>query len=176
MYTHKEAHLHPDLPALQNTLYALLGFEYSQAIPQPESQEYGAASYIVNEHWVEFRSAKITPKKPGHFVAIWKRRGKGPTEPYDESDKLDFLIISVRKESYFGHFVFPKPLLVENHIFSKKGEGGKRGIRVYAPWEDTLNKQAKKTQAWQARYFIDLSEGTNINEEHGRALYTQFMV
>ena len=42
-------------------------------------------------------------------------------------------------------------------IISKNGENGKRGIRVYPPWDIVTNKQAEKTQSWQHKYFVAIS-------------------
>jgi len=36
--------------------------------------------------------------------------------------------------------------LADKSIISKNGKLGKRGIRVYPPWDMVTNKQAEKTQ------------------------------
>ncbi|RYE38879.1 MAG: MepB domain containing protein, partial [Sphingobacteriales bacterium] len=38
-------------------------------------------------------------------------------------------------------------------ILSGNGKNGKRGFRVYPPWDLTENSQARKTQQWQLEYF-----------------------
>lgn len=86
-------------------------------------------------------------------MSIWKRSAEGLTVPYDSADDFDFLIISSRTGDNWGQFIFPKFALVNNGIISKLGNGGKRGIRVYVPWDRMLNKQAEKTRTWQINYF-----------------------
>ncbi len=97
--------------------------------------------------------AKITPKKVGQFVCVWKRGADGTTQPYSLEDQLETMEIEVEKEDKQGKFVFPKAVLVEQGIISVQGKGGKRGMRVYPPWDIADNAQAKKTQSWQLKYF-----------------------
>lgn len=100
-----------------------------------------------------YRTAKITPTKNGQFVTLWKRKLQGPIQPYDISDKIDFVIVNVMKNKKKGMFVFPAEVLVEQGVFSVKNKGGKRAIRVYPPWDKPQSKQAEKTQKWQLNYF-----------------------
>lgn len=99
------------------------------------------------------RTANITPKKIGQFVSIWKRNQEGITVPYEISDDFDFMIISTKKDNKAGQFIFPKAALLEQGIISTENKEGKRGIRVYPPWDTPENKQAIKTQAWQVVYW-----------------------
>ena len=99
------------------------------------------------------RDGKITLKKRGFFATVWKRGNDGKTHPYDSSDPYDKLIISVESSQRLGKFIFPKNILIKHGIFSNKGNGGKRGFRLYPPWEKDLNKQATKTQEWQVEFF-----------------------
>ncbi len=99
------------------------------------------------------RTSKITPKKIGQFVSIWKRNEDGLTIPFDESDDFDFMIINCYFNEKIGKFIFPKSILIEQNIISIRNKGGKRGIRVYPPWDRAINKQAMKTQAWQVVYW-----------------------
>ncbi|MEQ1722257.1 MAG: MepB family protein [Pseudobdellovibrio sp.] len=100
-----------------------------------------------------YREAKITPTKNGQFVTVWKRNSKGLTAPYDTSNKIDFYIITVKTKTKSGQFTFPKEVLIKQGIMSVKGKGGKRGLRVYPPWDKPQSKQAEKTQRWQLDYF-----------------------
>jgi hypothetical protein len=60
-----------------------------------------------------------------------------------------------------GQFIFPKTVLANKGIISKNGISGKRGIRVYPPWDVPNNKQAEKTQRWQLNYFLTIkTDGT----------------
>jgi len=77
------------------------------------------------------------------------------------------LIISTRKGDLFGAFIFPKMVLYQQKIFSDKNKDGKRGIRVYPPWDLARSKQAQKTQEWQTNDFVNLSTNpvqTNLIE------------
>jgi hypothetical protein len=49
---------------------------------------------------------------------------------------------------------FLKSVLADKGIITKNGKEGKRGIRVYPPWDIATNKQAEKTQSWQTKYFL----------------------
>ena len=135
-------------------LYRPEGMAFSEWNLEPESAEYGACQYRLNDLRILFRVANITPTKIGQFVTIWKRNNKGPIQPYDATDPIDLFVIAVRMGENFGHFVFPKDVLRQRDIVSKNGKGGKRGIRVYPPWDIPTSKQAQKTQDWQLGYFI----------------------
>jgi hypothetical protein len=136
----------------------------SVPIAEPESAEYGACSFELNGILTQFRVAKITPTKVGQFVTVWKRIGPGPIQPYDLADNVNLFIICTRKEDHFGLFIFPKKGLRPHGIVAENGIGGKRGIRVYPPWDKPTSPQAQKTQRWQVEYFVDLSPGTNPNQ------------
>ena len=84
----------------------------------------------------------------------------------------DFFVISIRKDNNFGQFIFPKSVLCQHDIMSMKGQGGKRAIRVYPPWDNALNKQAQKTQAWQINYFLEIPANKLIDYDRARKLYS----
>lgn len=98
-------------------------------------------------------------------MTIWKRNEAGITIPFNDQDEFDLLIISVNDAGRSGQFIFPKPLLVQQKIITANGIAGKRGIRIYAPWDVAANKQAQNTQQWQAPYFlqIDINGNTDLN-------------
>ena len=116
--------------------------------------------------------SKITPTKIGQFVTLWKRFGKGPIQPYDISDSVDFFIINTRKDDHCGQFIFPKSVLCQHDIFSINGHGGKRAIRVYPPWDIVENRQAEKTQKWQVAYFLDMPKNNEIDLNRAKMLYS----
>ena len=167
----KQKTIHNDLLFIQMLVFDACKFKYSLAIAEFESAEYGACSFELNNLSVRFRVSKITPTKIGQFVTLWKRIGKGSIEPFDSKDVLDLVIISARHETNFGHFIFPKSVLLEKRILSLNGKGGKRAIRVYPPWDSAINKQAQKTQNWQLNYFLDLSDEKEINFDRVKILY-----
>ena len=123
---------------------------------------------------VRFRVAKTTPTKVGQFVTLWKRVGKGPIQPFDASDDLDLLVVSVRSGPNFGQFVFPKAVLCKQGVMSIHGVGGKRAMRVYPPWDTTTSRQAQKTQAWQLDYFLHVPQTQPIDVERARRLHIYF--
>lgn len=154
-----------DLQLAEKLLYNECGFQLQNLIWNSESANYGACSFELNNKRIQYRVANITPTKIGQFVAIWKRNSEGIAAPFDVLDSLDFMIISVRDSENFGQFIFPKSVLVSKGIISQNKKGGKRGIRVYAPWDKPENKQAIQTQAWQVSYFVEIKENALLDLE-----------
>lgn len=99
------------------------------------------------------KTSKITPKKIGQFVSIWKRNELGKTVPQDAADEFEYMIIHAKNDNQVGYFKFPKNILIEHNVVSQNNKGGKRGIRVYPPWDVAENKQAIKNQSWQLKYW-----------------------
>jgi hypothetical protein len=163
--------IHPDFLVGRDLIYLPNRFQCSEPKVEAESFEYGACSFELNGLSVRFRVAKITPTKIGQFVTVWKRVGDGPIQPFDISDPVDLFVISTRKGNHFGQFVFPKKVLCDQDIVSENEKGGKRGIRVYPPWDKTISPQAKKTQRWQLEYFLDASQGSVMSHERAKMLY-----
>jgi len=118
-----------------------------------ESSQYNACSYTIDGMNIIERTAKITPKKIGQFVTCWKRNPDKITEPYKESDAIDFFIIKINSTEKSGTFKFPKSALIKHGILSTASKDGKRGFRVYPIWDRPTSKQALKTQGWQLNYF-----------------------
>ena len=163
--------IHVDLLASINLIYNPCGFACSLITAENESTEYGAYVFEVNHLKVRFRVAKITPTKIGQFVTLWKRIKEGPIQPYDISDAVDLVVISTRNGHQFGQIIFPKSVLLEKNIFSNANQEGKRGFRVYPPWDKALNKQAQKTQQWQLHYFLELPVAHPIDYDKAKTLY-----
>lgn len=138
---------------------------------ESESQEYCAYTFTLSNVQIKFRVAKTTPTKVGQFVTIWKRVGNGPIMPCDLSDSTDIYIVCVQEGKNVGQFVFPKSALASQNVLSRSGKGGKRAIRVYAPWVRTESSQAHATKEWQNKYFINLTDPKKIDLEHVRKLY-----
>ena len=156
---------------INDLLFKPCELELKNIVAASESQEYAAHFFQVEEKKIQFRVAKITPTKTGQFVTVWKRNEQGITAPFDVSDDFDFFIIATQKENDFGIFIFPKTVLHQNSILSDEKKDGKRGIRVYPPWDLTANKQAQKTQLWQSNYFIELLENKQIDVEKVKILF-----
>ncbi len=151
--------------------YSPSGLVITNFTRETESQEYGACQFKLNNKRIIFRIAKITPHKIGQFVTCWKRLDSGPITPYDTSDQFDFFVINVRQNLNLGQFVFPKSVLLKHGIISQNSESGKRGFRVYPPWDPPNNKQAEKTQKWQLNYFFEISQDKPIDTSMVQKLY-----
>lgn len=130
-----------------------------------ECLEYSGCSFKLGNLKVKYRQAKVTPKKVGLFVTLWKRNIENKTEPFSVNDSFDFYIIAAKQEDNFGFFIFSKDILSERSILSNSKKEGKRGFRVYPDWTETENNQAVKTKAWQTNYFINCSENDHIISE-----------
>jgi len=164
--------MHSDLQLINEFIFKPAGFEISNIETELESLEYSAQTFRLGQHKVKFRTAKITPTKTGQFVTLWKRNSQGITEPHNFSDDFDFYIIATRTDSQFGIFIFQKAVLHENCILSDNFREGKRGFRVYPPWDSTINKQAQKTQIWQINYFLELTQAKTIDLQKTFVLLT----
>lgn len=163
--------IHSDLLATKDLVYNPCRFDCSQPLQEVQNAEYGAYVFSLNTLSIRFRVAKITPTKVGQFVTLWERIGDGPIQPYDVSDSVDFFVISTRKGSNFGQFIFPKAVLCDQDIVSKNGEGGKRAIRVYPPWDNPTSRQALKTQKWQLEYFLEIPVNKPLDLVRTEMLY-----
>ena len=103
-------------------------------------------------------------------MTIWKRNKDGTTEPFDISDDIDFIIITSKCGCNFGQFIFPKSVLADKGIITNNGKEGKRGIRVYPPWDTVISKQAMKTQSWQTKYFLTIKNDNSTDLEIAKRL------
>ena len=155
--------LYSELELINKYVFQVCGIELKNVETELESQEYFAHNFEFNNQKVKFRMAKITPTKTGQFVSIWKRNQNGITEPHCISDNFEFYIIGTKEETKLGVFIFNKTILSENKILTNKNGEGKRGIRVYPTWNLTTNKQAQKTQNWQTKYFVEISNNNQID-------------
>ncbi|WP_341904222.1 MepB family protein [Fluviicola taffensis] len=162
--------LHSDLKMVKELIYDKCGFGLTNLKVNLESVEYGACSFDLDEKKMVHRVSKITPTKVGQFVTIWKRNKNGITEPFDSSDDFDFIAITSKSGGNIGQFIFPKSVLVDKGIITQNGKGGKRGIRVYPPWETVTNKQAEKTQSWQTNYFVAIKNDNTTDFDLARKM------
>lgn len=147
---------HSDLKTAKELVYDFCNFDFANPKLNTESIEYAACSFELNGKIIQHRVSKITPTKTGQFVTIWKRNQDGITAPFDLSDELDFIIITARSGDNFGQFIFPKSVLADKGIITQNSKTGKRGIRVYPPWDIPKSKQAERTQSWQTNYFLTI--------------------
>jgi len=148
--------LHSDLKIVKELVYDKCNFDLTNPNLNTESIEYGACTFGLNGKKIQHRVSKITPTKAGQFVTIWKRNKDGITQPFNILDDIDFIIITSKSDNNFGQFILPKSVLADKGIITRNGKEGKRGIRVYPPWDIATNRQAKKTQSWQVKYFLTI--------------------
>ncbi len=145
-----------------STIYPALGLRLdSSPVPEPESTEYAAQRFSWGGQPFIYRQAKLTPKKAGLFVTLWKRpTPEAEIAPLDSSDTFSRVIISAcQSPERWGQFIFDRPVLEKRGIVCSSQKPGKRGFRIYPPWSEPSSKAALNTQAWQSRYFVELSEG-----------------
>lgn len=147
---------HIDLIIAKELVYDKCDFDLTNQKAEIESTEYEGCKFRLNDARIIYRASKITPTKTGQFVTIWKRNSKGKTEPFNILDEIDFIIISTRCNDNLGQFIFPSSVLLDKGIISGNNKQGKRGIRVYPPWDKVANKQAERTQKWQVEYFLQI--------------------
>ncbi|MCQ0111164.1 MepB family protein [Zhouia amylolytica] len=154
----------PELVIIINEVYTPSELYISEFITETESKEYNACQFKLNHHRILYRKAKTTPKKVGQFVTCWKRNNEGITEPLHESDAIDFYMITTQNGNQSGQFIFPKIILLQKGIIGTDQKEGKRGFRVYPPWDTTSSKQAIKTQQWQLQYFFNMDQDSNSHK------------
>ncbi len=130
-----------------------------------EANEYNGCEYFFSNQKYIQRTAKITPKKVGQFVTLWKRNEHGITTPLNYEDDFDFVVILCFNEKRVGRFIFPKDILLKKNILSTltDKDSGKRGFRIYPSWDIPINRQAISTQNWQINYFSEQLSLKNQN-------------
>ncbi|WP_340609535.1 MepB family protein [Xenorhabdus bharatensis] len=122
-----------------------------------ESHDYDAMRFGIDGKSIIFRQAKITPRKIGQFVTLWKRPSpNAEIMPLDAKDNIDFCLIATFTEDKKGIFLFDSDILIKKGVFSSGTKEGKRAIRIYPSWDFPDSKQATQTQKWQSSYFINL--------------------
>ena len=140
--------------------------EVQQPEPEEQNGDYESGLVMIGvQHW-RIRTARVTPVKPGAFVAVWSRDPLGETRPFDTDDRTDGLLVFVVDGERFGLFRFTAPYLERLGITRSASQPGKRGFRVYPEWSTGLNPQAKRTQREQAEAFIDLEPDRTHGDAH----------
>ena len=127
-------------------------------VPQHEEQngEYESGILAIGAEVWRVRTARVTPKKPGAFVAVWQRDNTGETRPFASGEAIAGLLVFVLEGERFGVFRFTAEQLKDIGVTSSSTHAGKRGFRVYPSWSTNLNPQATRTQAAQSSAFTRL--------------------
>ncbi|WP_339179399.1 MepB family protein [Oceanobacillus sp. FSL W7-1293] len=154
---------------LTKSLLSGTDYDITNIVKEPQNMEYEGTTFTIHENMYRSRLAKRTLKKKGYFVVFWEKDVNHCNQPYAYSESPDKIMISIIDKDLKGQFIFPKSLLLEKRILRTINNKGKMAIRVYPSWEKPLNNAAKKTQAWQAPYFINVSN--EIDWRRLRELY-----
>ncbi|WP_241979398.1 MepB family protein [Cryobacterium sinapicolor] len=130
----------------------------SQTItPEAQSSDYESGIVLLESGLWRLRTARITPTKPGAFVALWRRLDDGATAPFGVDDRAVGLHVFVEELDHFGVFQFTAAQLASLGISQTRQAPGKRGFRVYPSWCKGLNRQAARSQKAQSLAFHDLT-------------------
>jgi len=160
-----------ELESINNSIFNSISLKLSDITPEEESKEYCAYRLNIDNKSALFRVAKITPKKIGQFVTLWKRNvNDNKIYPFHFDDDISIVIVNVNNGQESGQFIFSREILCKKNMFSTNQKEGKRAIIVYPSWDKPISSQAKTTQKWQSDYYLDLS-GT-IDLEQAKKLYS----
>lgn len=120
--------------------------------PEEQNSDYASGlAHFQGASW-HVRTARITPTKPGAFLAFWRRDIDGTTAPFGRDDAGAGLLVFVEDEGRRGVFRFTAAHLEVLGIITGD-RPGKRGFRVYPAWCEELNPQATRSQRAQAPAF-----------------------
>jgi hypothetical protein len=132
------------------------------------SAKYDGVTFSVAEQKIIYRKAKVTPDRPGAFLAIWQRPPLATTTNNKPiafaAEQLDYLFVLVTShvnESFSemnsgsdnkalfnsaqrGMFIFPVALLLEKGIVASSKSKGKTGFRVFPPWSQNRGVDGTK--------------------------------
>ncbi|WP_084697609.1 MepB family protein [Glaciibacter superstes] len=126
--------------------------------PETQSSDYESGMVLLESGLWRIRTGRITPTKPGAFVAVWRRLDDGSTVPFGADDPAVGLHVFVEEQDHFGVFQFAAEQLASLGISQTEQSPGKRGFRVYPSWSTGLNRQAARSQKAQSPAFRDLTE------------------
>lgn len=112
--------MNEQLKKFENILFKICRQKISNIYQDNKSEEYCGYNFTIDKSNIKFRKAKITPKKTGQFVTLWKRNSNNETEPFNENDNFDFYIIVTEDGKKSGFLIFPKHILIEKKILSTK--------------------------------------------------------
>lgn len=120
---------------------------------EEQNSDYESGVTLMGKEKWRIRTARVTPTKPGAFVAVWKRGEDGATRPFTIDEAMAGLLVFVEEGERFGVFRFTSSYLVSLGYVTSAACPGKRGFRVYPSWCSGLNPQASRTQRAQSVAF-----------------------
>jgi len=173
------------LVVLQNN-FTPLGYKLPNAddlIPHSQNAQYHGFAFTINHKRIIYRKAKVTPDRPGAFLALWKRPADGSnSKPIPFTNEFDYLLVAVSNDGLTpinnqlaniqsGLFLFPVELLVKKGIVTGTNRKGKTAFRVFPPWSESralngsgvFSNAAKSTQRWQCDYFLQQDQNKLID-------------
>ena len=121
---------------------------------EEENGSYESGIVLIGSEMWRLRTARVTPSKPGAFVALWTRNKAGETQPFGCDDQAHGLLLFVEEGDRFGVFRFSSAHLHNLGVTRSPAHSGKRGFRVYPSWSVGLNRQATQTQKAQSSAFL----------------------
>lgn len=124
---------------------------------EEQGSDYEAGLIRISGELWRLRTARVTPTKPGAFVAVWERDESGVTQPFPSDGPVQGLLVFVEDRDRFGVFRFTTPELQRLGVTrAAPSQPGKRGFRLYPAWCSGLNPQATRTQRSQSAAFTEL--------------------
>lgn len=111
-------------PAFQRYIGALGDDALAWEEPRPEAQrgEYESGLARVGTELWRLRTARITPTKPGAFVAVWERDEHGATQPFSAVSPIAGLMVFIAEGARFGVFRFDATHPALRHCAFRNGE------------------------------------------------------
>ncbi len=131
---------------------AATGPNAAEVAPEDQNSDYESGIVRIGGDDWHIRTARITPTKPGAFVAFWRRDTDGATRPFGADEVDAGLLVFVADGEHRGVFRFTAAHLAQLQV-TRGRRAGKRGFRVYPTWCTELNAQATRTQRAQASAF-----------------------
>ncbi len=174
-------HLHDELLIILQNNFAPSGYKLPNAdelIPHNQNAQYHGYAFTLNQKRIIYRKAKVTPDRPGAFLALWKRPADlSNFKPIPFANEFDYLLVAVSSDGLTtinnqvaniqkGFFLFPIELLVKKGIVTGRNYKGKTAFRVFPPWSESralkgigaFSNSAKVTQRWQCDYFLNQNQ------------------
>ncbi|MFQ3202170.1 MAG: hypothetical protein ACI87I_000466 [Pseudoalteromonas tetraodonis] len=174
-------HLHDELLIILQNNFAPSGYKLPNAdelIPHNQNAQYHGYAFTLNQKRIIYRKAKVTPDRPGAFLALWKRPADlSNFKPIPLANEFDYLLVAVSSDglttsnnqvanTQSGFFLFPVELLVKKGIVTGRNQKGKTAFRVFPPWSESralkgtgaFSNSAKVTQRWQCDYFLNQNQ------------------
>jgi hypothetical protein len=140
-----DALIYQELNDIQHRIYDLLGLQYSQAIPERESIEYGACDFELNGLSIKFRVAKTTPTKIGQFVTCGNASTKARYNPMTAQIQ-SILSLSTREKKSISVSLSYLNLFYANKMYSQSTtlEENARFVSILLGKQHSIDRHRKR--------------------------------